>query len=291
MQTPYWQVDAFTDRLFAGNPAGVCLLEDWLDDSEMQAIASENNLSETAFVVRTEAGPESEPREGRRAAGAGTRFGLRWFTPTTEVDLCGHATLAAGLVVLRYMEGSRDRVTFHTKSGPLEVWSEDELLSMRFPGLPPEPDPAGEPVGEALGLRPAEVLVAKDHLAVYERAEEVASLRPDMDRVAALGARGVIATAPAAPAVGGEEADFVSRFFAPGVGVPEDPVTGSAHCTLAPYWAGRLGRDRLVGRQISPRGGTVICEVEGDRVVLSGGAVLYLEGTIRLPGVGPREEG
>lgn len=271
MRIRIFQVDAFTDRLFGGNPAAVCPLEEWLPDEVLQDVAAENDLSETGFVVAD-----------------GDGYELRWFTPTSEVDLCGHATLAAGFVVLRYMEGSRDRVTFRTRSGPLEVWSEDELLSMRFPGLPPEPDPEGEAAGEALGLRPAGALRAKDHLAVYEEAEEVASLRPDMARVEALSGRGVIATAPAGD---GHEADFVSRFFAPGVGVPEDPVTGSAHCTLAPYWADRLGRDRLVGRQISPRGGTVICEVEGDRVVLSGGAVLYLEGTIRVPGVGPREEG
>lgn len=276
MRIRLFQVDAFTRRRFAGNPAAVCPLDGWLEDDRLQAIAAENNLSETAFLVA---------REGD--------YELRWFTPEAEVDLCGHATLASAFVVLRFLEASRDAVRFHTRSGPLEVERQGERLVMDFPATPAEPCDAPEELATALGAAPEEVLRATDWLAVFAEAADVAGLDPDMRALKRLGRRGVIVTAPAEGAdratAGAEPAtrddappDFVSRFFAPAVGVPEDPVTGSAHCTLTPYWASRLGRANLVGRQISRRGGVVHCELRDGRVVLSGYAVLYLEGWIRV---------
>jgi PhzF family phenazine biosynthesis protein len=258
-----FQVDAFTERLFAGNPAAVCPLERWPDDDLLRSIAAENNLSETAFFV-----PEA----------TGDAFHLRWFTPVAEVDLCGHATLATAHVLLRYMEPSLDVARFRTRSGELEVRRQGERLVMDFPALRPEPcePPAG--LAAALGTSPDEVLAASDYVVVLPSAKAVRDLNPDMRAVAALDRRGLAVTAPGdQPGV-----DFVSRFFAPALGVPEDPVTGSAHCELAPLWAARTGKKRLRARQLSPRGGEVLCEVEGDRVRLSGRAVLYLEGTIRV---------
>lgn len=270
MRSRIFQVDAFTDRRFAGNPAAVCPLRNWPEDELLQAIAAENNLSETAFLV---------PR--------GEDYELRWFTPRAEVDLCGHATLAAGHVVLRVLQGTRESVRFVTASGPLEVVRDGERLAMDFPALPADPVPAPPGLTSALGAEASAVLAAKDWLAVFERPSAVAGLVPDMAELEELDRRGVIVTAPATDEAdpsgasgGGARPDFVSRFFAPGVGVPEDPVTGSAHCTLAPYWTERTGRSRTLGRQISRRGGEVVCEVRGDRVRLSGRAVLYLEGRI-----------
>ena len=276
MRTRIYQVDAFTSRRFAGNPAAVCPLEAWPEDRLLQAVAAENNLSETAFLVAD-----------------GDVHGLRWFTPEAEVDLCGHATLAAAFVLLRIREATRESVRFRTASGTLEVVREGELLTMDFPsrgGTPVEAPPPA--LAEGLGAEPASVLAADDWMAVYPTAEEVAALDPDMRVLETLDRRGVIATAPAVVGPAGDEPDdaggspgtpdFVSRFFAPKVGVPEDPVTGSAHCTLGPYWSDRLGKDVTVGRQVSRRGGEVRCEVRGDRVALSGRAVLYLEGWIRL---------
>lgn len=262
MRFRLYQVDAFTDRPLSGNPAAVCPLEAWPEDDVLQAVAAENNLSETAFLV-----PD------------GSGYELRWFTPTTEVDLCGHATLAAGFVVLRYAEGTRDSVRFSTASGPLEVRRDGEALLMDFPSVPAEPCAAPAELAEGLGAEPVEVRRARDWLAVFRSRGEVARLAPRMDVLEALEGRGVIATAPSG---GPRRPDFVSRFFAPAVGVPEDPVTGSAHCTLAPYWADRLGKDRLLGRQISRRGGEVTCRVRGDRVELGGRAVLFLEGRARI---------
>lgn len=267
MRFRIFQVDAFADRPFRGNPAAVCPMEAWPDDGLLQSVAAENNLSETAFLV---------PAAGE--------WELRWFTPTHEVELCGHATLAAGFVVLRYLEGHREEVTFRTASGRLEVRRDGDRLSMDFPAVPAEPceGPAG--LSEGLGAEPERVLRATDWLAVYRSPGEVAALEPGMGLLEELELRGVIATAPAGDPeeVAADGPDFVSRFFAPKVGVPEDPVTGSAHCTLAPYWAERLGKDRLLGRQVSDRGGDVACRVRGDRVALSGEAVLYLEGRVRV---------
>jgi PhzF family phenazine biosynthesis protein len=262
MRLPLYQIDAFTGDLFSGNPAAVCPLERWLPDATMQAIAAENNLAETAFFVRD-----------------GADYALRWFTPTVEVDLCGHATLASGFVVMKFLEPERKAVSFQTvKAGALTVSRDGDLLAMDFPSRPAVP--TGAPAGllEALGGAPRAVLRARDFLVVYETAADVAALKPDFAALAAVeNCWAAIATAP-----GGDGVDFVSRFFAPAQGVPEDPVTGSSHCTLTPYWAERLGKKTLEARQISRRGGALRCTQNGDRVTIAGRAVLYLEGEISL---------
>jgi PhzF family phenazine biosynthesis protein len=261
MRIPLYQVDAFAEGLFTGNPAAVCPLEAWLPDDVMQAIAAENNLSETAFFV---------------SEGEGYR--LRWFTPSTEVDLCGHATLATGFVVFRVLRPRASRVTFQTQqAGPLTVARDGDLLALDFPARPPAPCAMSEPLAAGLGRRPALLLAARDYLAVYDSADDILALSPDFTALAALDRFAVIVTAP-----GTGEVDFVSRFFAPARGVDEDPVTGSSHCTLIPYWAGRLGKNRLTARQLSRRGGALSCALEGDRVTIAGRAVLYLEGTITI---------
>lgn len=259
---PFYQVDAFSDRAFGGNPAAVCVLEAFPDDATMAAIAAENNLSETAFVVRR-----------------GDDYALRWFTPVVEVDLCGHATLAAGVVVMGELEPGRASVRFHTRSGPLEVARRGEAFALDLPARPPEV--AAPPAGleAALGARPAAALRARDVVAVFERAEQVRALRPDMGALAALeDTFAVCATAPGTGADG--DVDFVSRFFAPAKGVPEDPVTGSAHCSLVPYWAARLGRPELKARQVSARAGELSAALRGDRVELCGRAALVVRGTM-----------
>ncbi|HEX9189378.1 MAG TPA: PhzF family phenazine biosynthesis protein [Vicinamibacteria bacterium] len=261
MKLRLFQVDAFASRVFAGNPAAVVPLERWLDDRTLQAIASENNLSETAFLV----GGEGD-------------YQIRWMTPADEVDLCGHATLASAWVVFHELEKGRTEVAFRSASGPLRVTAEGEQLALDFPSRPPDPASASlEGLALALGARPNAVLVSRDFLAVFESEDEVLSLEPDMAAIAALDRLGVIATAP------GRGCDFVSRFFAPAVGIPEDPVTGSAHCTLVPYWAKRLGKASLFARQVSPRGGELWCEDRGERVAIAGHCVKYLEGTIEVP--------
>lgn len=277
MQTALYQVDAFADRLFAGNPAAVCPLTEWLDDDLLQQIAFENNLSETAFFV-----PDSE-RAGH--------FALRWFTPDAEVDLCGHATLASAFVIFEVLAHAGHTLHFHTRSGELTVSRTDAgALRMDFPAWPAREltgDEASVIAGAleaALGHRPLEIHRAVNLLAVFDSEETVRALRYSAALVPALDAAdawGLIASAPAAAGAGH---DFVSRFFAPLKGVDEDPVTGSAHCTLMPYWAGRLQRSSLVGYQASRRGGTVHCEARGDRVLLTGECRLFLSGTIALPG-------
>ncbi len=259
MNLSYYQVDAFADRTFAGNPAGVCPLDRWLADDLMQAIAEENNLSETAFFV-----------------GGNGVYDLRWFTPAAEVDLCGHATLASAYAVFEYLDPTRDSVTFRTRvSGELRVTREDGMLVMDFPAVPAVPVDGADGLTESLGAEPEAVLAApRDYLAVFAAAHEVAALTPDMAALNALDRDAVIVTAP------GDSVDFVSRFFAPRLGVPEDPVTGSAHCSLAPFWADRLNRNELRARQISPRGGELMCRVADDRVFLGGTCVLYLKGEI-----------
>jgi PhzF family phenazine biosynthesis protein len=258
---PLYQVDAFAEGPFTGNPAAVCPLEAWLPDHVMQSIAAENNLSETAFFV-----PE------------GKGFRLRWFTPTIEVDLCGHATLASAFVVFHRLRPARSSITFLTEqAGTLTVARDGDLLALDFPSRPPAPCAMPETLVAALGQRPADLLAARDYLAVYDSADQVAALAPDFAALAALDRFAVIVTAPG---TGGT--DFVSRFFAPAQGVAEDPVTGSAHCTLIPYWAWRLGKDRLTARQLSRRGGRLSCAFNGERVTIAGRAVLYLEGTITL---------
>jgi PhzF family phenazine biosynthesis protein len=262
MRIPLYQVDAFTSRLFGGNPAAVCPLSEWLPDATMQAIAAENNLAETAFFV-----PQ------------GNRYLLRWFTPTVEVELCGHATLASGYVVTHILAPQQRRVSFDTlKAGPLEVTRDGERLAMDFPAWPPEEKSADRRVLAALGALPVESFVARGRtLAVYDRAEDVAALRPDFAAMRRVEGADAIATAP-----GRDGVDFVSRYFAPNFGVDEDPVTGSAHCVLTPYWAARLGKEQLTARQISARGGELTCTLRGDRVTIAGQAVLYLEGTISV---------
>ena len=257
-----FQVDAFADSVFAGNPAAVCLLGGPAEAGWMQSVASEMNLSETAFV---------EPR----AAG----YGLRWFTPVAEVGLCGHATLASAHILYETGQAApAERVKFDSVSGPLTGRREDGLLVLDFPARPAGPVPAPPGLLAALGVDRAEWTgQAKDDLmVVVSREEEVTGLRPDTVALAGYGTRGIIVTAPASR----PGADFVSRFFAPGVGIAEDPVTGSAHCTLAPYWAQRLGRPQLTGYQASARGGTVRVRVDGDRVLLAGRAVTVFSGEL-----------
>ena len=261
MRLPIYQVDAFADRVFRGNPAAVCPLETWLPDATLQGIAAENNLSETAFFVRE-----------------GNDYALRWFTPSVEVDLCGHATLASGYVVMRFLEPQRERVSFHTaKAGTLVVNRRADMLVMDFPAWPAVPVAAPPRLFAALGGTPREVLRARDHLVLYGSAAEIAALTPDLAALAKVDCWAVIVTAP-----GENGIDFVSRFFAPAQGVPEDPVTGSAHCTLVPYWAKRLGKTELEARQLSRRGGALSCALDGDRVSIAGKAVLYLEGRISV---------
>jgi PhzF family phenazine biosynthesis protein len=261
MKLPIYQVDAFTDRLFSGNPAAVILLESWLPDTVLAAIAAENNLSETAFVI---------PRCDMSA--------LRWFTPTVEVDLCGHATLAAAQVLFTHYFPEAESLSFSTLSGPLQVAREHGRLSLDFPCKAGSPVEVTEQLCAALGRRPHEVWQARDLMAVFNTEAEVRDLRPDMEKIMGLDAFAVIVTAP------GDHVDFVSRFFAPAKGVPEDPVTGSAHCTLIPYWAARLDQTRLHARQVSARGGDLFCELRGDRVSIAGRAVEYLRGEISLEG-------
>ena len=268
MALTIYQLDAFTDRVFGGNPAAVVPLQDWLPDATLKAIALENNLSETAFFVPW----HDEP-------GA---YDLRWFTPAIEVNLCGHATLASGALLLDRLAPELEAVRFHSLSGWLEVRRADEGFAMDLPARPPEPVADGGAIAEALGVRPLEVLRADKNLAVLIDAAAVRAVQPDLAKVGRLEGDGLIVTAPGPD--GGETCDYVSRYFAPHAGIPEDPVTGSAHCVLQPYWAARLGRDRLTARQVSTRLGKLTCALKGDRVELQGRVAYYLEGRIALPG-------
>jgi PhzF family phenazine biosynthesis protein len=261
MRVPIFQMDAFARQLFAGNPAAVMPLPAFPDDAVMQAIAAENNLAETAFLVAEE-----------------EDYAIRWFTPKVEVPLCGHATLASAAVVMERLDPGRDSVTFHSASGPLEVRREGADYVLDFPARPSEPvaGPAG--LAEALGAAPASVHAnIFNYMAVFDSAEVVRGLAPDMTLLAAIDRPGVIVTAP-----GDDEHDFVSRYFAPAKGIPEDPVTGAAHCMLVPYWAERLGKDSFRAWQASKRGGEVVCRLKADRVELQGGCVFYLEGVVTL---------
>ena len=257
MVIPIFQVDAFTARVFSGNPAAVCPLREWISDEAMQLIAQENNLSETAFFA-----PE------------GRNYRIRWFTPEEEVELCGHATLATAFVIFTELDPGSTKVVFESLSGPLTVEKKGELLSMDFPSQPPVPCTAPEGLVEGLGKKPVEVLRSADYFVVYENEQDILDLNPRMDLLRAIDLRGVIATAP------GNAADFVSRFFAPRLGIDEDPVTGSAHCALTPYWAKSLGKDGLIARQVSRRGGELYCCDKGERVTISGRAAKYLQGSI-----------
>ncbi|HSS52949.1 MAG TPA: PhzF family phenazine biosynthesis protein [Thermoanaerobaculia bacterium] len=254
MRTPIFQVDAFTNRRFAGNPAAVMPMGSFLDDAMLQAIAAENNLAETAFLV-----PD------------GGDYRLRWFTPTTEVPLCGHATLASAAVVMERLEPGRSSVIFHSASGLLTVKRTSEGYVMDFPARPSEPVQAPPGLAEALGVAPVEVWVdVFNYLAVLESAQRVRELAPDIAR---LDRSGVIVTA-----LGDESYDFVSRYFAPAKGIPEDPVTGGAHCALVPYWAQRLGKTEFRAFQASRRGGQILCRLVHNRVELEGACVFYMEG-------------
>jgi PhzF family phenazine biosynthesis protein len=257
MKIKQYQVDAFATRAFEGNPAAVCPLASWLDDSLLQSIAEENNLSETAFFVPSQKG-----------------FELRWFTPVSEVDLCGHATLAAAHIIFENLGYSKQIITFETRSGDLLVEKHGKQLKMDFPACPPIPCAASDLLIKGLGQTPVEVLAADDYLLVFESEAIVRAIVPDQALLAQLDLRGVIITAP------GMEFDFVSRFFAPKFGIAEDPVTGSAHCALAPYWAKKLGKTILNARQVSKRGGNLTCEVTADRVMMYGNAVTFMEAEI-----------
>ncbi len=255
---PMYVVDAFANRVFTGNPAAVCLLDRWLPDLVLRSIAAENNLSETAFLV-----------------GSASGNALRWFTPEVEVDLCGHATLAAAHVLFRHEGFTGETLQFETRSGVLSVTRHDDWIRLDFPSRPAEDCGVPADLVTGLGRAPVRVARSRDYLAVFESEEEVRGLRPDFTTLARVDCVGVIATAP------GDTCDFVSRFFAPRVGIPEDPVTGSAHCTLIPYWSDRLGRPDLLARQVSPRGGELRCEDRGDRVGILGRAATYSIGSIR----------
>lgn len=259
MSIPIYQVDAFTDQPFAGNPAAVCVLENWLEDRVLQQIGTENNLSETAFIVAN-----------------GSGYDLRWFTPNIEVDLCGHATLASAFVVFEFLQPQADSVRFATASGELTVSrGEQGRLVMDFPATEGSEIACTDLIERALGARPREVYLSRDLLAVFDNEQQVRALEPDFGLIQQIpDALGVIASAP------GEQVDFVSRFFAPAAGVAEDPVTGSAHCTSVPFWAKRLDKAALHARQISRRGGELLCEYRGERVLISGECVLFLRGEI-----------
>lgn len=257
MKIKQYQVDAFATRAFEGNPAAVCPLDSWLGDSLLQAIAEENNLSETAFFVPSEKG-----------------FHLRWFTPVKEIDLCGHATLAAAHVLFDHLDYAKPAITFETRSGDLFVARKGRLLEMDFPACPPTSCLLPELLAAGLGQRPLAVLAADDYIAVFDNEATIRAITPDEALLGRLDLRGVAVTAP------GVEVDFVSRFFAPKYGIAEDPVTGSAHCELAPYWANKLGKRILSAKQVSRRGGNIVCEVNADRVRLSGQAVTFMEAEI-----------
>lgn len=261
MKIPIYQADAFTDKLFGGNPAAICPLDTWLPDDILQKIAIENNLAETAFFVKSELG-----------------YKLRWFTPEYEIDLCGHATLATAHILFTELGHNEDAIHFETvKAGTLIVEKNGDKYTMDFPSRPAihiEP-----PIGLAGALsekQPVEVLRSRDYFLVYESEDDIRDISPDFFALSKMDTVGVIVTAP-----GNEKgADFVSRFFAPGAGIPEDPVTGSAHCNLIPYWAEKLGKNKLHAYQLSSRKGELWCELKGDRVLISGKAVTYLKGEI-----------
>lgn len=259
MRIRIYQIDAFADKVFQGNPAAVCPLETWLDDDLLQSIALENNLSETAFFVKEDTG-----------------FSLRWFTPAAEVNLCGHATLATAFVLFYYYKYSQKQIRFQTRSGLLTVSREGELLSMNFPAYTLKSCVPPDDLLNAFSEKPEHVFYTEDYLLVFSTEEIIRNLSPSMDFLKKLDLRGVIVTAR------GDAVDFVSRFFAPGLGINEDPVTGSAHCTLVPFWAKRLKKNSFQAKQISKRGGTLHCQLDGDRVVIAGKAVPYLEGHIQI---------
>ncbi len=259
MKLKLYQVDAFTNNIFKGNPAAIVPLENWLEDSILQNIATENNLSETAFFVNE--------KEGLR---------IRWFTPTSEVDLCGHATLASAFVLFNILNYKKNKIEFNSRSGKLIVTNEDNLINLNFPSRNPQLTEANEILIKALGKTPNEVYFDKSTICVFDDEETIRNLSPNIKEFLNLKTHGVIITA------NGNSVDFVSRFFAPDVGIDEDPVTGYAHTLLVPLWAKKLNKNKLHALQISKRGGELFCEFLNERVKISGNAALYLEGEINI---------
>jgi len=259
MKIPIYQIDAFANKPFEGNPAAVCPLQSWLSDEVMQSIAAENNLSETAFFVPTQNG-----------------FHIRWFTPVAEVDLCGHATLASAYVLFNFLGFEESTIAFESKSGLLKVSKNENLLVLDFPAQPPSPCATPDEIVSAFKHQPVECLKSEDYIVVFNDEDEVASAKPDLTALSKLDLRGVIITAKSS------KYDFVARFFAPKYGINEDPVTGSAYTQLVPYWSNALGANKLHAKQISSRGGEVFCELNGDRVGIAGTAVKYLIGEIEI---------
>lgn len=259
MKLDLYQVDAFAGKVFEGNPAAVCPLQDWLPDKQLRNIAMENNLSETAYFVEK-----------------GDTYRLRWFTPVAEVDLCGHATLASAHVLFEHLGYDKPEIVFDSNSGLLRVRKENGMLKMNFPATIGEQVDPPETLLDALGTGAEEVYKATDYMIVLESEDQVRKLDPNFFLLNKIDTRGIIVTAP------GEDYDFVSRFFAPALGINEDPVTGSAHTMMTPYWSEKFGKKEMKARQISKRGGTVMCTMLGDRVEIAGKAVTYLEGLINI---------
>lgn len=261
MQLPIFQVDAFTDKVFGGNPAAVCPLEHWLPDDVMQKIAIENSVAETAFFIPLNAG-----------------FEIRWFTPEIEMDLCGHATLATAHVIARHLNYSLPSIKFQSKSGELMVTVENELLTLNFPSRKPEPSDIPQIILDAIQVKPVEVLKSRDYMLVFETEEIIRRIEPNQSILNQinLDPGGVVITAK------GDEVDFVSRYFTPQASIFEDPVTGSAHCSLIPFWSEKLGKESMLALQVSPRVGKLFCKSLGERVLISGEAVTYLEGSITI---------
>jgi PhzF family phenazine biosynthesis protein len=256
---PYFEVHSFTDQIFHGNPAGVCLLETWFDDDLMQRIAAENNLSETAFIV-----PNDD------------HYKLRWFTPAVEVDLCGHATLATAYVLFEHLGYEGDAIGFQTQSGQLAVWKDEDFLVMDFPSRPATSTDIPDHLVDGLRRDVESVFKARDFLVVLDNEKEIRDLQPDFSKLQEIDCEGIIVTAP------GDEVDFVSRFFAPRMGILEDPVTGATHSTLTPFWTERLGKNPLRARQVSERGGDLWCKQMDDRVFIAGRAALYFKGFLNI---------
>ena len=259
MKLPIYQIDAFAKKPFEGNPAAVIPLNDWLSDCVMQSIAEENNLAETAFFVQNDSG-----------------FNIRWFTPNKEVKLCGHATLASAFVLFNYLGYESDSITFNSLSGSLGVTRSGDLLTLDFPSQKPEKCEAPAKLIDGLGQIPLECYKNEDYVAVFDNENEISNITPNYGNLEKLDLRGVIVTAPSSTY------DFVARFFAPKFGIPEDPVTGSAYTQLIPYWAEKIGKSKFSAKQISPRGGELMCELKGDRILISGSAVMYMEGRVEM---------
>ena len=255
MKIKFYQVDAFANKVFEGNPAAVCPLDEWLDDSLMQKIAMENNLAETAFFVKND-----------------DKYDLRWFTPTTEVNLCGHATLASAYVLFNFLDYEKESVVFNSKSGPLIVKKSGDLISMNFPLQVPLKCATPQVIVDAFNEIPLEVLKCEDYIVVYEKGTDLTELNPNLELLKKLDLRGVCITTE------DEKYDFVSRFFAPNYGINEDSVTGSAYTQLTPYWAKKLNKTCITSKQLSSRGGELQCEIEGERVYISGKAVCSIIG-------------